>query len=35
MEIRRKVGHNSEPTQKQNCNCESIKELVEKRKRKI
>ena len=34
MEIREKVGHNSEPTQKQNCNCESIKELMKNKKHK-
>ena len=34
MEIKEKVGHNTEPTQKQNCNCESIKELVKHKKHK-
>ena len=26
----KKVGHNSEPTQKQNCYCESIKNMKKK-----
>ena len=30
----KKVGHNSEPTQKQNCYCESIKELMKNKKHK-
>ena len=32
IEIREKGGHNSEPTQKQNCYCESIKELMKNKK---
>ena len=28
----KKVGHNSEPTQEQNCYCESIKELMKNKK---
>ena len=34
INIREKGGHNSEPIQKQNCNCESIKELVKNKKKK-
>ena len=34
MEIKEKNGHNTEPTQKQNCNCESIKELMKNKKHK-
>ena len=30
----KKVGHNSGPTQKQNCYCESITELVKNKKHK-
>ena len=26
----KEVGHNSGPTQKQTCHCESIKELIQK-----
>ena len=34
INIREKGGHNSEPIQKQNCNCETIKELVKHKKHK-
>ena len=30
--IREKGGHNSEPTQKQNCYCESMKELMKNKR---
>ena len=30
----KKVGHNSGPAQKQNCNCETIKELIKNQKQK-
>ena len=32
INIREKGGHNSEPTQEQNCYCESIKELMKNKK---
>ena len=35
INIREKGGHNSEPTQKQNCYCESIKEPVKNKKKNI
>ena len=34
INIRERGGHNSEPTQKQNCYCESIKELMKNKKHK-
>ena len=32
--ILKQVGHNSGPTQKQKCHCESIKELLKNKKQK-